>query len=77
MDVYMRTIRQCYEAYNNGNKLNDEELERFTLHMELTTEQLELIGPEFKIVANHCRKVAQRNRNYMNVRRLIQFDIDS
>jgi len=66
----MRTIRECYDAYNNGDTLNDEELERFTLHMELTTQQLDLIGPEFKIAANHCREVARRNRDYMEARRL-------
>ena len=66
----MRTIRECYEAYNNGDKLEDDELKRFTMHMELTTQQLDFLGPEFIIAANRCRDVAQRNRDYMKARRI-------
>lgn len=66
----MKTIRECYEAYQNGDKLNDDELRMFVLHMELTTQQLDQLGPEFKIAANRCREVARQNRNYMDARRL-------
>ena len=64
----MRTVKECYEAFQNGDKLEDDELKRFTMHMELTTQQLDFLGPEFKIVANHCREVARRNRSYMTNR---------
>ena len=66
----MRTIQECYEAFNDGDKLSDAELERFTIHMEVTTQQLDFLGPEFKITANHCREVARQNRNFMDARRI-------
>lgn len=66
----MRAIKECYEAFNNGDKLEDDELKRFTMHMELTTQQLDFLGPEFIIAANRCRDVARRTRDYMNARRI-------
>jgi hypothetical protein len=66
----MIDIKESYDAYKNGYKLDDDELTRFTGHMELTTQQLDDLGPAFKIVADHCREIARRNRGYMFARRL-------
>ena len=66
----MRNMRECYEAYNNGDKLTDMELYSFWNHMETTTGNLVALGPEFKIAANHCRQIAQTCDGYIRAREL-------
>ena len=64
----MRNIKESYNAYKNGDPLTNIELGLFVNHMKRTTKHLDDLGPEFRIMANHCREVTRRNQGYLDAR---------